>query len=74
MKVDTKLLKIIILELIGDIATEMETPQFKELDRQSFTVGTLEGKLWGLYQVFDIISDMEKHRNRQEEVNEMGKE
>ncbi|NMW84733.1 hypothetical protein HKO22_03105 [Peptoniphilus sp. AGMB00490] len=74
MKIDIKLLKNTILELISDIATEMNTPQFKELDRKSFTVGKFEGELLGLYKVFNIITDMEEYRNKKEELNEMEKQ
>lgn len=72
MKVDTHLLKSIIITQVDEIEAIAGTISLEQLDQKSFIYGKYEGERIAYCKILNIISEMEEFRNRREELNEIG--
>lgn len=72
MKVDTHLLKSIIITQVDEIEAIAGTISLEQLDQKSFIYGKHEGERIAYCKILNIISEMEEFRNRREELNEIG--
>lgn len=72
MKVDTNLLKSIIINQSNDIKSIVGTLPLEQIEQKSFIYGKYEGEQIAYCKILNIISEMEEFRNRREELNEIG--
>ena len=72
MKVDTNLLKSIIINQSNDIKSIVGTLPLEQIEQKSFICGKYEGEQIAYCKILNIISEMEEFRNRREELNEIG--